>query len=316
MLRDDAELPLNSQAREGNERDDEKLLEAIREKKEGAWSLLIERYQGRLMNFAISKLHQRADAEDVIQDTFVSFIKSLEKYRGEVSLETYLFTILRNKIIDEYRSINIRSISLIQDVFCSSENNDVPNSISRLPAAGPSESWIACENEQYLLHQDILAQALIRLCKGFKRTSKFRNLKILELLLYCGVSTSTAAELAKIEEVTVRTFKYRCLKQLHRYVEELNTSENFPYSNLENLITSTWESQRLTCPKRSTIGAFLLEQLEPDWFDYIDFHLTTLGCHFCRANLKDLKQQKTDEEKLFRERIMASTVGFLHNTKE
>lgn len=144
---------------------------------------------------------------------------------------------------------------------------------------------------------------------------KFRNLKIIELLLYCGASTSTAAELVKTEESTVRALKHRCLKQLHNYVESFNTSKDFPYSSLENLLTSTWESQRLTCPKRSTIGAFLLEQLDPEWFDYIDFHLTTLGCHFCRANLKDLKHQKTLEEQLFRERIMASTVGFLSNTK-
>ena len=310
MFRDDTELPLNRPADDSSERDDEKLLEAIHQKKENAWSLLIERYQGRLLNFAVSKLKQQADAEDIIQDTFISFIKGMEKYRGEVSLETYLFTILRNKIIDRYRSSNFKSISLLQDVFYPSDNSNSSYAITQVPASSASESWIVSQNEQYQIHQDILAQALLKLCKSFKDSLKFRNLKILELILYCGASTSTAAELVKIEESTVRAFKYRCLKQLHKNVESLNPSKDFPFSNLENLITSTWESQRLTCPKRSTIGAFLLEQIDPEWFDYIDFHLTTLGCHFCRANLKDLKHQKTTEEQLFRERVLASTVGF------
>ena len=182
--------------------------------------------------------------------------------------------------------------------------------MQQVAATRPSESWIVSQNEQYQIRQDILANALLTLCKSFKDSLKFRNLKILELLLYCGVSTSTTAELVKVEEATIRAFKHRCLKQLRSYVESSDTSKDFPYSNLENLLTNTWESQRLTCPKRSTIGAFLLEKLDPEWFDYVDFHLTTLGCHFCRANLKDLKYQKNIEETTFRNKIMASTIGF------
>lgn len=316
MLRDDPELPLNREVSDGSEQEDEKLLEAIRQKKENAWSLLIERYQGRLLNFAISKLHQKADAEDAIQDTFISFIKGLEKYRGQVSLETYLFTILRNKIIDQYRSSGVKSISLLQDVFSSSQTENPQDIAAQMSPFSPSESWLVSQNEQYQIQEDTLAQALLKLCQSFKNSLKFRNLKVLEMLLYCGASIPTAAELVKVDETFVRTFKYRCLKRLHKYIEAITPSKDFPYSNIENLLTDTWESYRLTCPKRSTIGAFLLEQLEPEWFDYIDFHLTTLGCHFCRANLKDLKNQKTLEEKQFREKIMASTVGFFTNTKE
>ncbi len=278
--------------------------------------LLIKQYQGRLLNFATSKLNRREDAEDIIQDTFISFIKGLDHYRGEVSLETYLFTILHNKIIDKYRSRSSKSISLLQDVYYSSQNGNEDDASLRIPASRPSESWIASQNEQYQLHKNILSQALLTLCKSFRDSLKFRNLKVIELLLYSGVSISTAAELVKADESSVRAFKHRCLKQLRNYIMSLNPTKDFPYSNFENLLTDTWESQRLTCPKRSTIGAFLLEQLDPKWFDYIDFHLTTLGCHFCRANLKDLKQQKTIEEKLFREKIMASTVGFFNNPQK
>ena len=314
MCLDNTELPLERDA-EKSEQAEKELLDAICLKKENAWACLIEQYQGRLLNFATSKLSRREDAEDIIQDTFISFLKGLNNYRGEVSLETYLFTILHNKIIDKYRSRRSKSISLLQDVYYSSQNGNEHDAAIQIPASRPSESWIASQNEQYQLQKNILARALLMLCKSFKDSLKFRNLKIIELLLYSGVSTSTAAELVKVEEASVRAFKHRCLKQLRNYIQSLNPPEDFPYSNFENLLTDTWESQRLTCPKRSTIGAFLLEQLDPDWFDYIDFHLTTLGCHFCRANLKDLKHQKTVEEQLFREKIMASTIGFFNNAK-
>jgi RNA polymerase sigma factor (sigma-70 family) len=316
MFGDNIELPLSREAELSSEQAEQELLDAIRQKRENAWASLIEQYQRRLLNFAISKLRRREDAEDVIQETFISFIKGLENYRGEVNLETYLFTILRNKIIDKYRSSRSKSISLLQDVYYSSQDENESDAVVEIASPRSSESWIVSQNEQYQIQQNILARALVTLCRSFKDELKFRNLKIIELLLYCGVSVSTAAELVKVEESTIRAFKYRCLRHLRKNVEELGASKDFPYSNFENLLTTTWESQRITCPKRSTIGAFLLEKLDPEWFDYIDFHLTTLGCHFCRANLKDLRQQKTVEEHSFRDRIMASTVGFFNNTKK
>ena len=80
----------------------------------------------------------------------------------------------------------------------------------------------------------------------------------------------------------------------------------------EDLLTEVWEAQRLSCPNRSTLGAFLLETLSAEWFDYVDFHLTTLGCHSCRASFKDLQEQQDREQRTsFRRRILTSTAGFL-----
>ena len=58
--------------------------------------------------------------------------------------------------------------------------------------------------------------------------------------------------------------------------------------------------------------SFLLENLPLEWFDYVDFHLATVGCHFCRASFKDLQErQNGHEQERFQQRIMTSTVGFL-----
>ena len=83
----------------------------------------------------------------------------------------------------------------------------------------------------------------------------------------------------------------------------------------EALLTQIWEEQRPSCPKRSTIGAYLLGTLDKPWHDYIDFHLQQLGCRFCRANLADLQQHNGAAQRhvdRLRTRIMQSTVGFLN----
>ena len=79
-------------------------LDRIRQGDGQAWSDFVSRYQGRLLRFARAKLPQRADAEDVVQETFVAFLRSIARYRGECDLETYLFALMRRKIIDSYRS--------------------------------------------------------------------------------------------------------------------------------------------------------------------------------------------------------------------
>ena len=131
------------------------------------------------------------------------------------------------------------------------------------------------------------------------------------MLFYCNIYGADTARFLNMGSEAVRVFKHRCLKKVRHDIASFNISMDSQFGDFESLLTEIWGSQRLSCPKRSTIGAFLLEKLEPEWFDYIDFHLTTLGCHFCRANLKDLKRQRTtDEEQLYKKQILSSTIGF------
>ena len=93
------------------------LLGQIRRGDNEAWSQLVNRYEGRLLHFAQAKLPLHTDCEDIVQETFVSFLKSLNNYLQKCSLETYLFTIIRRKIIDAYRRKQSRGRGLIQDIY-------------------------------------------------------------------------------------------------------------------------------------------------------------------------------------------------------
>ena len=79
---------------------DRYLLERVRQSDGEAWSQLVTKFQGRLLAFARAQRVREADAEDFVQDTFLRFLRGLDAYRGDASLETYLFLLLRRRIID------------------------------------------------------------------------------------------------------------------------------------------------------------------------------------------------------------------------
>ncbi len=288
------------------------LLEQIRRGSKSAWAQLVDRYQGRLLSFARAKLPQRADCEDIVQETFVAFLKTMNAFRQDCSLETYLFALLRRKIVDSYRKRNSAHICLIQDVYHSSDSKKNADAFDTVAAAEPTVSWYARRDEQLVMQRRILADALEELLSGYKKSLGFGELKIIELIFYCHLPNKNIAKILNLSQNHIAVTKHRSIKQVHKFIEGANFSFDPDSADFENLLTELWRLKRLSCPKRSTVGAYLLGTLEKDWHDYVDFHLNTVGCHFCRANLEDLRRQTAESRPdTFYDRIMESTVGFL-----
>jgi RNA polymerase sigma factor (sigma-70 family) len=286
------------------------LLDQIRQGDDRAWSQFVQRYHGRLFAYARRQLGQSADAEDIIQEVFVNFIRVLHAYRGESSVESYLFTILRRKIIDVYRRKSTFRVGLIQDMYQSDVDNN-SDYFSCFEGDEKTASSYARRDEQKEKLFDALSKVLLPMLEKMKTSLSFEHLKVIELLFYCQLSNSDAASTLKMDPGRVGVLKHRWIKQIQTDLSGSDAPE-LSEANLEGLLTEIWQLHRPSCPKRNTIGAFLLKTLDPDWQQYVDFHLNVLGCHFCQANYQDLKQQseKKGADKL-QQRIMESTVGFL-----
>jgi hypothetical protein len=87
----------------------------------------------------------------------------------------------------------------------------------------------------------------------------------------------------------------------------------------EHSIGAIWHRRRLTCPTREQLGSYLLQVLEPDHQDYLDFHLKTLGCSYCLANLADLQALQKEPAPKVRERrrrFFESSAGLLPTGRE
>ena len=311
---------------------DRYLLDQIRGGNPDGWSQLISRYQGRLLAFAREQLSDADAAEDAVQETFVSFLKAVAAFHEQASLETYLFVILRHKIIDTYRSRPIHTCSL-QDAVRgpAGHGGESPTELAQTVAApDPTASWYARRDEAHDRLRSALWAALHDLVDNLKQTLNFRNLQIAEMVFYAQLRNKTIAAHMGLDEKQVALVKHRFLKRIAQTVSA-GARPRSPASSRavddsmcdavvghDALLTQIWEEHRPSCPKRSTIGAHVLGTLDDSWRRYVDFHLNQLGCRFCLANLDDLQQQNEAAQRQvdrLRTRIMQSTVGFLRSRR-
>lgn len=89
------------------------------------FDLLYETYFSRVYRFALKRLHDPGEAEDVTQEVFVTVYKALGSFAGDSSLLVWIFGITRNKVNRRFRGKRPRLESLDQ---ASSElpNDDSP----------------------------------------------------------------------------------------------------------------------------------------------------------------------------------------------
>jgi hypothetical protein len=72
-----------------------------------------------------------------------------------------------------------------------------------------------------------------------------------------------------------------------------------------------WRRHRLTCPSREQLGSFLLGVLPEPHAVYVTFHIETIGCRYCQANLADLRLQPSETNTARRRRYFQSSAGHL-----
>lgn len=76
--------------------DDLSLVRRAQQGEYAAFEALVARYEARLYGLALRLVGRRHDAEDVVQQTFVSLIEHLEQFRGEAAFSTWLTKIAAN----------------------------------------------------------------------------------------------------------------------------------------------------------------------------------------------------------------------------
>ncbi len=87
----------------------------------------------------------------------------------------------------------------------------------------------------------------------------------------------------------------------------------------EHSLGAVWRRERLTCPSREELGSFLLQVLDEGEQDYIAFHLDTVGCPYCQANLADLealRKEPAGTAKERRKRFFRSSADFLRVARD
>ncbi|MBA4063794.1 MAG: hypothetical protein C0501_08795 [Isosphaera sp.] len=60
----------------------------------------------------------------------------------------------------------------------------------------------------------------------------------------------------------------------------------------EHTAGAIWRRERASCPSRDELGGFVLGAGDPEFLEYVRFHLEEIGCPYCQANLDDLRRMK------------------------
>lgn len=196
------------------------LIDRIRAGDSAAWRKLIDRYQGRLVQFARRRIGDANAAEDIAQEAFIGLLQALPRYDSARSLETFLFAIAHNKLIDHLRRAGRRKdvAALMSESFAHTPAQDAT------PAPSPSSWLLRKEHDQREYH------ALVEVLRGYVRNllrgRKFPELKAVELLFCAGMRNKAAAKTLHVDEKAVAGIKFRALKkmqELARHVDPNHT---------------------------------------------------------------------------------------------
>ena len=187
---------------------DEYLIDQIRAGDTDAWRKLIDRYEGRLVQFAKRRVGDVNTAEDVAQETLVGFVQALPRYDASRSLETFLFAIAHNKLIDHLRRAGRR-----REVEAATSESFAQEPVDRA-ASQPSPSGWLLRKEQDQRERRALVDVMRSLVAELQQQGRFLDLKVAELIFCAGKRNKDIAAVLDIDEKAVAGIKFRLLDRM------------------------------------------------------------------------------------------------------
>ncbi|WP_316825588.1 RNA polymerase sigma-70 factor [Pedobacter miscanthi] len=164
-----------------------------------AFEQAFEKYWAQLYHHALRKLNDQEMAEDLIQECFVVLWNNAEMLDRENELQSYLYGILRHKILDVFRKDEVRL--RYADGFAKKPQNY---------ALAPDEELIAGELQKII--DDELSLMPPRMVEIYHLKRELR------------LSVSQIAEKLGISEQTVKNQSYRAAERLKQRIMAYDSS--------------------------------------------------------------------------------------------
>ncbi len=153
---------------------DIELVERARQDDNAAFRLLVHRHEHQVRSIVIGMLGNTSEADDVAQEVFIRFYRSLKDFRGDAALSTYLSRIAINLSLNEIKRRDTRHKRL---TFFT---NNEPSAEKADHGMDPERQEIrdAVQKALQLLEPDFRTVIVLRLIDGFsvKETSEILQL--------------------------------------------------------------------------------------------------------------------------------------------
>jgi len=174
---------------------DSELIEKAKHGEDVAFGELVSRYEQQVAGTVKGMLGDNAAAEDVGQETFIRFYRSLEKFRGDSALGTYITRIAINLSLNE-----IKKQKKIISLFYSRDDEEKEFDV-------PEEKNPEDESDT----KELVDKALLAL------KPEFRSVVVLRMLQ--GYSTKEAASILNVPAGTILSRLARAQKELRKILE-------------------------------------------------------------------------------------------------
>ncbi len=89
---------------------DAELVIGVREGNEDHFNELYQRYFQRVYNFTFLRVRNHADTEEIVQETFTAVFRSMEAFRGQSSLLSWIYGIAKNTVNNQIRRSKMREV--------------------------------------------------------------------------------------------------------------------------------------------------------------------------------------------------------------
>jgi len=196
--------------------DDAELVRRALTRDGGAFRAIMQRHNRRLYRIARGILRNNADAEDAVQDAYVSAFTNLGSYRGESALATWLSRIVMNEALGRLRKRNTVDIAALEPARREAE-------IIQFPLSTPNDDPERTMAQRQILQ--LVEQATDNMPEAFRLVFVTRLIE--------GMSVEETAELLGIKPETVKTRLHRARRlvrdQLHKQIGPV-LMDAFPFA--------------------------------------------------------------------------------------
>jgi len=178
--------------------EDGELIERLCKREEQAFKEIVEKYKSLVFNACFNILQNSMDAEDIAQEVFIEIYESINKFRAESKLSTWLYRIAVNKSLNHARKHKWRVM------VKSFEDNAGRGTKDKIGEIEDKNSGDSPFNIEYKERASVLQQALDSLAENQRiafTLSKFEDLsyqQISEIMNLSMPSVESLIHRAKI----------------------------------------------------------------------------------------------------------------------
>jgi RNA polymerase sigma-70 factor (ECF subfamily) len=186
---------------------DAELIERVRGQDEAACAELVRRHGGRMLTVIRRFLPQDADANDALQDAFLSAFRKIDQFDGKAQLGTWLHSIAVNAALQKLRRAKSRPESSLEELlpkFISDGHHAI-----EIPDWSPTAAAMAERDET---RQQVRA-AINRLPESYRTVLLARDIE--------GMDTEQTAQALGVSVPVVKTRLHRARLALRTLLEPI-----------------------------------------------------------------------------------------------